>query len=184
MSVAKRDGSFLWQTRQMKPVEVAVMVQVNSPIGNLLFSATPHGLAGVQFENDTVERFVVADAFNKTELKQATHFVHVVEQQLKDYFARQRTVFEVELDLHGTPFQVDVWKSLARIPYGKTTSYGQQAKWIGRPTAVRAVGGANGRNPVAIVLPCHRVVGANGSLTGFGGGLERKTWLLELEKWK
>ena len=82
MSVAKRDGSFLWQTRQMKPVEVAVMVRVNSPIGNLLLSATPHGLAGVQFENDTVERFVIADAFNKTELKQATDFVHVV-----DWFA-------------------------------------------------------------------------------------------------
>jgi methylated-DNA-[protein]-cysteine S-methyltransferase len=166
----------------MKPVEVAVMVQVNSPIGNLLLSASSRGLTGVQFENDTVERFVVADALNKTELKQATDFVHVVEQQLKEYFARQRTAFEVRLDLHGTPFQVDVWKSLARIPYGKTTSYGQQAKWVGRPSAVRAVGGANGRNPVAIVLPCHRVVGVNGSLTGFGGGVERKIWLLEHEK--
>ena len=166
----------------MKPVEVAVMVQISSPIGNLLLSASSRGLTGVQFENDIVERFVVTDAFKKTELKQATGFVHVVEQQLKEYFARQRTVFEVELDLHGTPFQVDVWKSLARIPYGKTTSYGQQAKWVGRPSAVRAVGGANGRNPVAIVLPCHRVVGANGSLTGFGGGVERKIWLLEHEK--
>ena len=177
-----RDRPFLWQTRQMKPVEVAVMVQVNSPIGNLLLSASSRGLTGVQFENDIVERFVVTDAFKKTELKQATDFVHVVEQQLKEYFARQRTAFEVRLDLHGTPFQVDVWKSLARIPYGKTTSYGQQAKWVGRPSAVRAVGGANGRNPVAIVLPCHRVVGANGSLTGFGGGVERKIWLLEHEK--
>ena len=177
-----RDRPFLWQTRQMKPVEVAVMVQISSPIGNLLLSASSRGLTGVQFENDIVERFVVTDAFKKTELKQATQFVHVVEQQLKEYFARQRTAFEVRLDLHGTPFQVDVWKSLARIPYGKTTSYGQQAKWVGRPSAVRAVGGANGRNPVAIVLPCHRVVGANGSLTGFGGGLERKIWLLEHEK--
>jgi methylated-DNA-[protein]-cysteine S-methyltransferase len=177
-----RDRPFLWQTRQMKPVEVAVMVQISSPIGNLLLSASSRGLTGVQFENDIVERFVVTDAFKKTELKQATDFVHVVEQQLKEYFARQRTAFEVRLDLHGTPFQVDVWKSLARIPYGKTTSYGQQAKWVGRPSAVRAVGGANGRNPVAIVLPCHRVVGANGSLTGFGGGLERKIWLLEHEK--
>ncbi|MEI6742564.1 MAG: methylated-DNA--[protein]-cysteine S-methyltransferase [bacterium] len=168
----------------MKPVEVAVMVQMNSPIGNLLLSASPLGLTGVQFENDIVERFVVANSFSKAELKQATDFVHVVEQQLKAYFARQRTVFEVELDLRGTAFQVDVWKSLARIPYGETTSYGQQAKWVGRPAAVRAVGGANGRNPVAIVLPCHRVVGANGSLTGFGGGLERKTWLLDHEKWK
>ena len=104
------------------------------------------------------------------------------EAQLGEYFARQRTVFAVKLDLLGTPFQVEVWNSLARIPYGETTSYGQQAKWVGRPAAVRAVGGANGRNPVAIVLPCHRVVGANGSLTGFGGGVERKIWLLDHEK--
>ncbi len=91
-------------------------------------------------------------------------------------------MFAVQLDLLGTPFQVEVWNSLARIPYGETTSYGKQAKWVGRPAAVRAVGGANGRNPVAIVLPCHRVVGVNGSLTGFGGGVERKIWLLEHEK--
>lgn len=165
-------------------MQVALMVQVNSPIGNLLLSTSPLGLTGVQFENDTVERFFVINSFSKTEFKQATDFVHLVEQQLNEYFACQRTVFEVELDLHGTPFQVEVWKSLARIPFGKTTSYGHQAKWIGRPAAAQAVGGAIGRNPVAIVLPCHRVVGANGSLTGFGGGLERKIWLLEHEKWK
>jgi len=168
----------------MKPVEVAVMVQISSPIGNLLLSASPRGLNGVQFENDIVERFVVADSFSAKERVQAAGYIATVEAQLGEYFARQRTVFAVKLDLLGTPFQVEVWNSLARIPYGKTTSYGQQAKWVGRPAAVRAVGGANGRNPVAIVLPCHRVVGANGSLTGFGGGLERKTWLLELEKWK
>jgi methylated-DNA-[protein]-cysteine S-methyltransferase len=121
---------------------------------------------------------------SKTEIQRATGFLRSAEVQLGEYFTHQRTVFDVELDLHGTPFQIEVWKSLARIPYGKTTSYGQQARWVGRPAAVRAVGGANGRNPVAIVLPCHRVVGANGSLTGFGGGLERKTWLLELERWK
>jgi methylated-DNA-[protein]-cysteine S-methyltransferase len=168
----------------MKPVEVAVTVQMNSPIGNLLLSASPLGLTGVQFENDTVERFIVTDSFSAKEREQAARYIETIEQQLNEYFARQRTVFEVELDLRGTVFQIEVWNSLARIPYGKTTSYGQQAKWVGRPAAVRAVGGANGRNPVAIVLPCHRVVGANGSLTGFGGGLERKIWLLEHEKWK
>jgi methylated-DNA-[protein]-cysteine S-methyltransferase len=166
----------------MKPVEVAVMVQISSPIGNLLLSASPRGLTGVQFENDTVERFVVTDALSKTEIQRAAGFLRSAEEQLGEYFARQRTVFSVKLDLLGTPFQVEVWNSLARIPYGETTSYGQQAKWVGRPAAVRAVGGANGRNPVAIVLPCHRVVGANGSLTGFGGGVERKIWLLEHEK--
>ena len=166
----------------MKPAVVAVFRSIASPVGVLSLSASPRGLTGVQFENDTVERFVVADSFSAKEREQAARYLEIVEAQLGEYFARQRTVFALKLDLLGTPFQLDVWKSLARIPYGETTSYGQQAKWVGRPAAVRAVGGANGRNPVAIVLPCHRVVGANGSLTGFGGGLERKMWLLEHEK--
>ena len=166
----------------MKPAVVAVFRSIASPVGVLSLSASPRGLTGVQFENDTVERFVVADSFSAKEREQAARYLEIVEAQLGEYFARQRTVFALKLDLLGTPFQLDVWKSLARIPYGETTSYGQQAKWVGRPAAVRAVGGANGRNPVAIVLPCHRVVGVNGSLTGFGGGLERKIWLLEHEK--
>jgi methylated-DNA-[protein]-cysteine S-methyltransferase len=102
--------------------------------------------------------------------------------QLREYFNGARTAFDVPLDLHGTEFQVATWKSLAEIPYGKTMSYGEQAASIGRPKAVRAVGGANGRNPVAIVLPCHRVIGANGSLTGFGGGITVKQWLLQHER--
>ena len=166
----------------MKPAVVAVFRSIASPVGVLSLSASPRGLTGVQFENDIVERFVVADSFSAKEREQAARYLEIVEAQLGEYFARQRTVFALKLDLLGTPFQLDVWKSLARIPYGETTSYGQQAKWVGRPAAVRAVGGANGRNPVAIVLPCHRVVGVNGSLTGFGGGLERKIWLLEHEK--
>ena len=168
----------------MKPAVVAVFRSIASPVGALTLSASPRGLTGVQFENDIVERFVIANIFAAKEREQAAHYLETAEVQLGEYFARQRTVFAVKLDLLGTPFQVEVWNSLARIPYGETTSYGQQAKWVGRPAAVRAVGGANGRNPVAIVLPCHRVVGANGSLTGFGGGLERKIWLLEHEKWK
>ncbi|MEY5151914.1 MAG: hypothetical protein RLZZ551_463 [Actinomycetota bacterium] len=168
----------------VKPILVAAVRRIPSPVGELTLSASPRGLTGVQFENDIVERFVVATSFSAQECEQAARFVETAELQLGEYFTRQRTEFAVMLDLYGTPFQVEVWKSLARIPYGETTSYGQQAKWVGRPAAVRAVGGANGRNPVAIVLPCHRVVGANGSLTGFGGGLERKTWLLDHEKWK
>ena len=166
----------------MKPAVVAVLRSIASPVGILTLSASPRGLTGVQFENDIVERFVVAESFSAKEREQSAGYIATAEAQLGEYFARQRTEFAVQLDLLGTPFQVEVWKSLARIPYGETTSYGQQAKWVGRPAAVRAVGGANGRNPVAIVLPCHRVVGANGSLTGFGGGLERKIWLLEHEK--
>jgi methylated-DNA-[protein]-cysteine S-methyltransferase len=102
--------------------------------------------------------------------------------QLREYFSGARTAFDVPLDLHGTEFQVATWRSLAEIPFGKTISYGEQAASIGRPKAVRAVGGANGRNPVAIVLPCHRVIGANGSLTGFGGGIAVKQWLLQHER--
>ena len=166
----------------MKPAVVAVFRSISSPVGALTLSASPRGLTGVQFENDIVERFVIADSFSAKEREQAARYIATAEVQLGEYFTRQRTVFAVELDLLGTPFQIEVWNSLARIPYGETTSYGQQAKWVGRPAAVRAVGGANGRNPVAIVLPCHRVVGVNGSLTGFGGGLERKIWLLEHEK--
>jgi len=103
-------------------------------------------------------------------------------RQLAGYFAGERTAFDLELDLAGTPFQQRVWKALREIPYGETRSYGEQAKRIGAPDAVRAVGHANGQNPIAIVVPCHRVIGANGSLTGFGGGLPRKRWLLEHER--
>jgi methylated-DNA-[protein]-cysteine S-methyltransferase len=102
--------------------------------------------------------------------------------QLEEYFAGDRTEFDVLLDLAGTDFQVQAWRALADVPFGTTVSYGEQARRLGRPTAFRAVGAANGRNPVPIVLPCHRVVGADGSLTGFGGGLDAKRWLLDHEQ--
>ena len=102
-------------------------------------------------------------------------------QQLDEYFAGKRTSFELPLDLEGTRFQLAAWRSLADIPFGATTTYGRQAAALGIPTAARAVGAANGANPVCIVLPCHRVIGADGSLTGFGGGLPVKQWLLDHE---
>ncbi|MGH8929625.1 MAG: methylated-DNA--[protein]-cysteine S-methyltransferase [Egibacteraceae bacterium] len=101
--------------------------------------------------------------------------------QLAEYFARERTSFDLTLAPRGTPFQQRVWQALTAIPYGQTCSYRAIAERIGNPRAVRAVGLANGRNPISIVIPCHRVVGANGSLTGYGGGLERKQLLLALE---
>jgi methylated-DNA-[protein]-cysteine S-methyltransferase len=101
--------------------------------------------------------------------------------QLDEYFAGSRTTFDLPLDLQGTRFQLAAWRSLARIPFGTTTSYGQQAAALGIPKAARALGAANGANPVCIVLPCHRVIGADGSLTGFGGGLPTKQWLLDHE---
>ncbi|MFB7929778.1 methylated-DNA--[protein]-cysteine S-methyltransferase [Streptomyces sp. NPDC056039] len=103
------------------------------------------------------------------------------EEQLEAYFAGDLKDFTVELRLTGTPFQRTVWEQLSRIPYGETRTYGQLAATLGTPTASRAVGLANGRNPIGIIVPCHRVVGANGSLTGYGGGLDRKRRLLEFE---
>lgn len=102
-------------------------------------------------------------------------------EQLAAYFAGELTAFDLDLHVHGTPFQQRVWAALREIPYGATVTYGELAATIGQPTAVRAVGLANGRNPVSIVVPCHRVVGASGSLTGYGGGVERKRALLDLE---
>ncbi|MFF4250464.1 methylated-DNA--[protein]-cysteine S-methyltransferase [Streptomyces sp. NPDC001663] len=103
------------------------------------------------------------------------------EQQLKAYFAGELKEFTLELRLHGTPFQRSVWDQLRKIPYGETRSYGDLADALGNPSASRAVGLANGRNPIGIIVPCHRVVGANGSLTGYGGGLDRKQRLLDFE---
>ena len=102
-------------------------------------------------------------------------------RQLTEYFAGERTTFDLPLRPTGAPFQLRVWERLATIPYGETTSYGEIAAELGQPTASRAVGAANGRNPIAIVVPCHRVIGANGSLTGYAGGLDQKRALLDLE---
>jgi methylated-DNA-[protein]-cysteine S-methyltransferase len=103
-------------------------------------------------------------------------------EQLDAYFAGELTTFDLELSLEGTPFQREVWAALQEIPYGETWSYGQLADRIGKPGAARAVGLANGRNPIGIIVPCHRVIGADGSLTGYGGGLPRKQLLLQLER--
>ena len=104
------------------------------------------------------------------------------EKQLAEYFQGKRREFDLQLSPEGTDFQKSVWKGLSKIDYGKTISYGEQARRIGNPKAMRAVGGANGKNPIAIIIPCHRVIGSNGTLTGFGGGLNAKTFLLNLEK--
>lgn len=110
-----------------------------------------------------------------------TAFGEAVEQ-LSEYFVGERTEFDLELDMMGTQFQRRVWQALQSIPYGETCSYGEIARQIGSPSAFRAVGLANGHNPIGIIVPCHRVIGANGSLTGYGGGLDRKRALLELER--
>jgi len=146
-----------------------------SPIGRLLLTATEQGLSGVFMED------------HKGGPEPAPDWVHdparleAAKSQLRRYFEGTLRDFDLRLDLNGTRFQVEVWNALRRIPFGATASYRDLAADIGRPNAVRAVGAANGRNPVSIIVPCHRVIGADGSLTGYGGGLDRKRFLLEHE---
>jgi methylated-DNA-[protein]-cysteine S-methyltransferase len=146
-----------------------------SPVGELLLVGGTAGLMHVHFETWRYGRAVGDDwEYSPGEMAE-------VRAQLEAYFAGELTTFTVDLAPHGTPFQQRVWSELRRIPYGETMSYRELAQRIGDPRAVRAVAGANARNPIAIIVPCHRVIGADGSLTGFGGGLERKRWLLEHE---
>ena len=150
---------------------------VESPVGRLKLVATDHGLAGILWERDRPNRVRFS-----APVEDASHAVLVeAERQLSEYFRGRRKAFSLRLDFAGTEFQRQVWAALLTIPFGQTRSYTQIARQIGRPSATRAVGAANGRNPIAIVAPCHRVVGATGALTGFAGGLEAKAYLLTLE---
>lgn len=154
-----------------------VWKKMDSPIGQLTLVGTDAGMAAILWENDRAERLRLM-----LDVEAPTHPVLVdAERQLQEYFAGRRQSFDLPLDVTGTPFQRRVWKALRTIPFGETRSYGQIAAQIGNPRAVRAVGAANGRNPLPIVAPCHRVIGSNGTLTGFAGGIETKARLLALE---
>jgi methylated-DNA-[protein]-cysteine S-methyltransferase len=150
-----------------------------APFGVVTVVGSELGIRFVMFANDAHPKPLEQLQISDTDIHDS---VNVAITQLEEYFDGSRRSFDLPLDLRGTEFQVEAWNALAEIPYGHTASYGQQAASIGRPKAVRAIGGANGRNPVAIVLPCHRIVGADGSLTGFGGGIEVKKWLLDHEQ--
>ena len=152
--------------------------KMKSPIGELKLVASDTGLVAILWENDSPRRVRLDEM-----VEDGQHPVLVeTERQLKEYFAGKRKTFSVALDMRGTRFQKDVWEALLAIPFGETRSYGQLAKQLGNPRATRAVGAANGRNPVSIIVPCHRVIGASGKLTGFAGGLDAKAHLLGLEK--
>ena len=150
-------------------------VQIDTPIGPLRLVAEAGRLAALELPplagdgppppSDAADRRLLDEAAD----------------QLRDYFAGERSDFDLPLAMEGTPFQQRVWQELCEIPYGQTISYGELARRVGRPGSARAVGLANGRNPVAIIVPCHRVIGSNGKLTGYGGGLDRKAWLLDHE---
>lgn len=141
------------------------------PIGKLMIMDDGHGICGIHFHNQ----------LNKDCIKKETHDTRMAAYQLTEYFSGDRTEFDLPLSLHGTEFQQKVWNALREIPYGETRTYKEIAEIVGSPKGCRAVGMANNRNPIAIVIPCHRVIGNNGSLTGYAGGLELKEYLLELE---
>ncbi len=162
------------QTRQTRHV----YKRVSSPVGRLTLVATDKGLAAILWENDRPSRVRL-----NLDAEENGHPVLVdAERQLEEYFEGRRKQFALKLDLSGTAFQRKVWDALLTIPFGETRSYGEIAKQVGNPRAVRAVGAANGRNPVSIVAPCHRVIGATGALTGFAGGLDVKAQLLAFER--
>jgi methylated-DNA-[protein]-cysteine S-methyltransferase len=150
---------------------------IDSPIGSLLLTSDGDSLTGL-YMGAPSKRPDLAGAW--AENPDGGPLAETA-RQLHQYFSGKRTAFDLPLNLQGTEFQQRVWRQLTLIPFGETWSYGQLAKRLGNPNASRAVGLANGRNPIAVIVPCHRVIGADGSLTGFGGGLPRKQWLLTHE---
>ena len=162
---------------------------IPSPVGELTVAATERGVRYVLWENETRPIDIADDAIDAADgdgdgadPALAARILDAVRTQLDEYFAGERTEFDLPLDPIGTPFQLSAWQVLRTIPYGSTMSYGEQARTLGDPNKARAVGAANGRNPLSIIVPCHRVVGSNGSLTGFAGGIGAKAWLLDHER--
>jgi methylated-DNA-[protein]-cysteine S-methyltransferase len=149
---------------------------MESPIGELLLVGDGDNLSGMYMQDGRKPKTIAAG------WQQSAAPLADTKTQLEEYFAGNRTTFEIPLAAQGAPFEREVWHALEEIPYGETVSYGEIARRIGQPAAARAVGTANGRNPIAVIVPCHRVIGADGTLTGYGGGLERKRLLLELEQ--
>ncbi len=147
------------------------MITIPSPIGTLTLHGTADELVGLYLPDRPAPAAPVRE----------TSVLRLAARQLDEYFAKTRRTFELPLAPEGTPFQQRVWRALLAIPFGQTCSYGHIARVIGRPAASRAVGAANGRNPIAIIVPCHRVIGSTGTLTGYGGGLPMKQWLLDHE---
>jgi methylated-DNA-[protein]-cysteine S-methyltransferase len=149
-----------------------------SPVGKLTLVGSDAGLVAILWEDDDPARVRLGARVERSDHP----ILETAATQLTDYFAGRLRVFTVPLDFRGTPFQQSIWAALCDIPFGETRSYGDIARAVGRPTASRAVGTANGRNPISIIAPCHRVVGASGALTGFAGGLDTKRWLLDFEQ--
>jgi len=153
-------------------------MEMSSPVGVLKLVAHEHALVAVLWENENPKRVRLAELIED----QQHPILLKTQKQLNEYFSGQRQIFDLPLDFEGTEFQQKVWQALLSIPFGETRSYKDIAEQIGNVKAVRAVGAANGKNPISIIAPCHRVVGANGKLVGFAGGLENKDILLKIEQ--
>lgn len=158
----------------MAAVIMIIQTHIPSPIGDIVIQATEIGVSYVGFYPH-VEH--VHTPFEKV----TNNAILCCAEQLFEYFYKTRTTFNVPLDTKGTAFQQSVWQALLNVPFGKTNTYGDIATALSNPKAVRAVGAANGKNPISIIVPCHRIIGANSKLTGYAGGLERKAWLLKHE---
>ena len=158
---------------------------IDTPVGKMRIGATDEGICLFDFQyRKSIDRIMkrIETHSGKKFQEGEHHYFPLLEQQISEYFMGTRKEFDLPLHLLGTPFQKSVWQGLLKIPYGETRSYKQQSVFLGNEKAIRAVAGANGENGIAIIIPCHRVIGENGSLTGYGGGLQRKKWLLDLER--
>lgn len=159
----------------------AVYDEIDSPVGELTIITSPAGLHAILWDNNRKNQ-QNEKIFKRLPQVKNEKTLTATKKQLKEYFQGQRKVFDLPLVIHGTDFQMQAWRQLLKIPYGKTISYGTQAAKIGDKNKARAVGMANGLNPISIIIPCHRVIGSQGHLTGFGGGIDKKAYLLDLEQ--
>lgn len=158
-----------------KQLEARFRAVIDSPLGRLVLASDGRALTSLWLPES--RRYVAEPAPDRD----GDDILEEAARQLRDYFSGERRDFDLPLAPAGTPFQLRVWRELCAIDFGQTISYGELARRVGNPAASRAVGAANGRNPIGLVIPCHRVIGANGSLTGYGGGLDTKAWLLRHE---
>ncbi|MDR3143199.1 MAG: methylated-DNA--[protein]-cysteine S-methyltransferase [Tannerellaceae bacterium] len=177
-----RDSSFELEKREYPVVNIT---HIETDLGLMVVAATNKGICMFEFADYKqleLELRQLNEAFNAPLVQGDSPHFNTLKEQIEQYFRGERRTFDIPLDLAGTEFQKQVWLSLLQIPYGCTTTYAKQAELLGNRSAVRAVANANGKNKISIILPCHRVIGTNGSLTGYGGGIWRKEKLLELER--
>ncbi len=181
MTILRKINFLSIENKEDKENKKMTYDEVDSPVGVLTIITSPQGLHAVLWENDR-ENEKCKNTIHHLHQSKTEKTIVQTKKQLQEYFQGKRKTFDLPLIIHGTAFQMQVWNELRNIPYAKTISYAEQAAKVGNKNKARAVGLANGLNPISIIIPCHRVIGSNGKLVGFGGGLERKEFLLKLEQ--